>query len=229
MKKIFLIIILVWGSLNLYSQKSIDLGFFGGGSYYQGDLNKSRLFYQMHLAGGAFLRYNFNKRWSARGNIYGGRISADDKDFNNEYQQIRGFEFNTLFFELMGQMEFNFLPYTIGNDKTPFTPYIAFGLGGILFSDATKPMQIGIPMAFGFKFNLNKDIGLGIVWNYRKTFTDGVDRVTNYESLPEYSDANSVYDKQLGYRNDNDWYSIIGVFLTFKISPNKHKCHTYSY
>ena len=84
-------------------------------------------------------------------------------------------------------------------------------------------------MAFGFKFNLNTDIGLGIAWNYRKTFTDGIDRVTNYDELPEYNDNGTVYSKQLGYRNDNDWYSLIGVFLRFKISPNKHKCHTYSY
>ncbi len=229
MKKIILIIILVWGSLNLYSQKSMDLGFFGGGSYYQGDLNKSKLFYQMNLAGGAFLRYNFNKRWSTRGNIYAGRLSADDKDFDNKYQQTRAFEFSTLFFELTGQMEFNFLPYTIGNDKTPYTPYIAFGLSGILIPEAINPIQLGIPMSVGVKFNLNANLGMGIAWSYRKTFTDGIDRVTNYESITENPDASKVYSKQAGYRNDNDWYSIIGVFITFKISPNKHKCHTYSY
>jgi hypothetical protein len=229
MKKIIILLFIFVGSLNLFSQRSVDFGMFGGGSYYQGDLNKSRLFYQMHFSGGAFLRYNLNKRLSVRGNLFGGRISANDENFKNTYQQLRSFDFNTLFFELVGQMEFNFLPYLLGDDDTPFTPYIAFGLAGIMVPDATNPMQIGIPMEFGIKFNLNKDIGLGIAWNYRKTFTDGIDRTTNYTSLPESSDENTIYSKQLGYRNDNDWYSIIGVFLTFKVFPKRGKCHTYSY
>jgi len=229
MKKIILFTILLWGSFGAYSQRSLDFGFFGGGSYYQGDLNTSKLFYQMNFSGGVFVRHNLNKRWAVRGNLYAGKLSANDKDFKNNYQQLRNFEFSTMFYELSGQMEFNFLPYLIGNNKTPFTPYIAFGLGGVLVPDATKPMQIIIPMSFGFKFNLNKDIGLGIAWSYRKTFTDGIDRVTNYGSLPEFTDQNTVYNKQLGYRNDKDWYSIIGVFLTFKIFPKRGKCHTYSY
>jgi len=229
MKK-FVLFLLVVVSINSFSQKSSNLGFFAGGSYYLGDLNKNKQFYKIKPSLGLFYRYNFNSRWATRANLYGGFLSADDADSKYKYQQQRNYSFNTIFIDLAGQMEFNFLPYRLGDEKTPFSPYFALGIGGAYFTNSIRPIQITIPFSFGFKFNISSKFGLGIAWSFRKTFTDYIDNLSNYKSIEDVDNIDDKYTmKQLGYHNHNDWYSTIGIFISWKAFGGKSNCKAYQY
>src|SRR5512135_3448611 len=49
-----------------------DVGLYGGGSYYLGDLNPGVHFQSTQLAFGALLRYNLDDRWSVKVSAYRG-------------------------------------------------------------------------------------------------------------------------------------------------------------
>jgi len=225
MRKTFLFIIFLFLFVNSQAQKYREFGYFAGVSYYLGELN-TKHFYNPGLALGLLFRQNLNARWSVRANLYGGNLSANDKDSKYQYQQIRNYSFSTVYAELNAQMELNFLPYRFGDENTPFTPYVAVGLGGVYFTNSVKPIQITLPFAFGFKFNLNEYIGIGIAWNMRKTFTDYIDNLTNNVDIEK---VEQIPPKQLGYNRHNDWYSNAGIFITFKAFNGKNKCKAYSY
>jgi hypothetical protein len=225
MKKILLFLFILLANINSNAQKYRELGYFAGVSYYMGDLNTQH-FYSPQLSFGLLLRHNLNSRWAVRTNLYGGQLTANDNNSKYKYQQIRNYNFSTIYIELNSQIEFNFLPYRFGDENTPFTPYIALGIGGAYFTNSIKPLQITIPFAFGFKFNLNEFIGIGIAWNMRKTFTDYIDNLTN--NVIE-SENYKIPPKQIGYNRHNDWYSNAGIFITFKAFNGKNKCKAYNY
>jgi len=217
-------------SLNLFSQKSSNLGFFVGGAYYLGDINTNKHFYNLQPSLGLLYRYNFNSRWAARGNLYGGYLSANDADSKYAYQIQRNLSFNTIFIDLAGQMEFNFLPYRLGDEKTPYSPYFALGLGGAYFTNSVRPIQVTVPISFGIKFNIGSKVGLGIAWSFRKTFTDYIDNLTNYKSIEAVGEVEDKYAlKQLGHYRHNDWYSMIGIFVSWRAFKGKGKCKAYQY
>lgn len=229
MKKLVLFLSIII-SINTFAQKSSNLGFFVGGSYYLGELNTNKQFYNPQPSAGIFYRYNFNSRWAARANLYGGYLAANDADSKHTYQNQRNFSFSTIFIDLAGQMEFNFLPYRLGDENTPFTPYVALGIGGAYFTTSTRPIQITVPVSFGIKFNISSKIGLGIAWSFRKTFTDYIDNLSNYKSIEEIGTPDNKYSaKQVGYYHHKDWYSTFGIFISWKAFGGKTGCKAYQY
>jgi hypothetical protein len=229
MKKYVLFLLII--SINTaFSQKTNNLGFFAGGSYYLGELNQNKQFYKLQPSLGLSFRHNYNPRWATRVNLYGGNLAANDLDSKNLYQTQRAFSFNTMFIDLAGQMELNFLPYRLGEKKTPFTPYTAVGLGGAYLTNSIKPIQITIPISLGIKFNITEKIGLGLEWSFRKTFTDYIDNISNYKTIEPSSDIENKYSyKQIGYYHHADWYSFVGVFVNWKAFNGKSNCKAYIY
>jgi hypothetical protein len=151
-------------------------------------------------------RYNFNPRLSARGNILYGNIQGDDSHSSSAAQRQRNLNFKSPISEISAQLEFNFLNYEIGNEKSRFSPYIFFGIGVFQFNPkgelngnwiALQPLgtegqglpggaskkkykliQPSIPFGVGIKVSLSKNIGLSVEWGMRKTFTDYLDDVS---------------------------------------------------
>ena len=223
MRNIFIFIIIAIFAVNAKSQQiRSDLGVFIGGSYYLGDINTSTQFYNTRLSGGALYRHNFkNARFSVRGSLLLGTLSADDMDFPFEYQIIRNRSFTTSFYDLTGQFEFNFFPYKPGDDKNNNTPYVAAGISFFYGTDIPFPFQLAIPFGVGYKFNVSERVSAGFEWTFRKTFTDLIDNVTGFDDIP----VSPV--KQVGFINNNDWFSIAGLFITFKIPSGDHICPAY--
>jgi hypothetical protein len=190
-------------------EKCVEVGVFLGGSYYIGDLNPTRHFDQFtHPGGGVVFRYNFNPRLAVRGNFLLGSIEAHDEFSPSSYQQQRNLSFQSKITELSGQLEFNFLNYEIGIDKSRFTPFVFGGIGCFQFDPQGqyqdswvslrslstegqglpggygkpyKLFQVCLPFGVGIRLNVAKNMSLGIEWGMRKTFTDYLDDVsTNY-------------------------------------------------
>ncbi len=218
----------------LFAQKKVDLGIFLGAAYYQGELNYSLPGLELHKAYGVIYRYNLHQRISFRFNMIFTDLSGNDAhtmvSYWNKtpynYQIIRNKSFTTPLLDISAQAEFNFKRYEVGNDKYPQSPYLFAGLSFIIASYATQPYLYGIPFGVGYKFNIGERIGAGVEWGYRKTFNDGIDKTTGQEQYPkiEKNPYSKNLLKQRGNFRNTDWYSIFGVFITYKFRPKNYEC-----
>ena len=185
-----------------------EFGFFGGGSYYIGDINPTKHFIYSKPAFGAIFRYNLTKRYSMRFNATYGNVYAWDADSDDPFQVQRNLNFKSKILEVAFGMEVTMFNYNINNMKDPITPYffyqVAFAkinpmteyngqeytlqnLGtegqGTTLSDKNpyKLNQLTVPLGIGLKFNFRPRLAMSIEYGIRKTFTDYLDDVSgNY-------------------------------------------------
>ncbi len=214
-KALFAGLILMGFSLSTSAQKTLELGLFGGASYYLGEMNPAIPFVNTQLAFGALARFNINDRVALKLSYSRGTIKGDDG------QPIRlvpqNYSFSSAINDISFVGEFNWWDYFTGSKRSYFTPYIFAGLG-YYFSDLES--GISIPFGFGFKYSISERLGLGFEWGMRKTFSD-------------YLDGVNAADYQTGLNtqsNDKtstwDWYNFTGITLTYKFNlTNKTKCN----
>jgi hypothetical protein len=185
-----------------------EIGAMIGGSNYAGDLTPSPLVLtETHPAGGAFLRYNVNKYFAIKGNVYYGRISGSDADATTARIVERNLSFRSDVLEVGANAEYNLGGYEAGSRKHRFAPYIFGGLAVFKFNPQAEtpagewvdlqPLgtegqgttqynnrhkyslaQISIPLGAGVKWNVGGAWTLGIEAGSRKTFTDYLDDVS---------------------------------------------------
>lgn len=201
MKRTYWFLLFFSLSLSLFGQRNSDYGVFAGSSSYLGDINPNKLLYYPSLAGGIFYRYNFNPRQALRTNILYSKIYT-----NNSKE-------NTKVLEWALQYEFNFFPYSTEGKRWNYTPYFAAG-AGIAYIDT---IRFVIPFSFGFKVNIYKNVGLEAEYGFRKTFFDNFDGI---------EDPATQYDN--AWIHNNDWYSFLGVGVTWKMFNKLAGCMDYS-
>ena len=221
MKKYLLLILISFYFTSISGQSQAEIGGFLGASYYQGDINKSKIFYAPSIATGAIVKYNFSHYLAATLKGMYGQLRASDSDFENLENQLRNESFFANVIDLSLQFEFNFLSFTssgyIKKNRERFTPYVSLGIGAnfILGSnDFENP--ITIPFGLGIKYNIFERLTLGMEWGYRKTFTDQIDGVLNVQDT-----------ENTPVIHNDDWYSLCGVFVTYKLFRDKIDCPTY--
>lgn len=185
-------------------QKKSDIGIIGGTSYYLGDVNHSRHFYSPSPAGGLLWRYNFNARNSIRfSGIYAG-LKGNPGDFDEPYPNSGLVEFSANLVDVGMSTEFNFMPYmTTETRKERYSPYVSAGLGYSIVLGGTSTLNLSF--GGGFKYNVTTRLSTGAEWTFRKTFNDEIDNVQNIGF-----ENNSVI-------HNKDWYSIVGIFVTYKL------------
>jgi len=272
MKFFFLILIFLLSSLlAVYGQsrgrnfKQHEVGAFVGGSYYIGDLNPRKQFSNTKPAIGVFYRFAPNYRYAFRFGVNWGSIQGDDSQSNDADQLQRNLNFKTKLSELHAIAEFNFLEYRISNDKYKFTTYLFLGLDifrfkpranvGNLWVDLqplktegqTKkyPLtQVGIPFGVGVKINVSKQVGIGLEWGPRKTYTDYLDDVS--ETYPDtkqnpFKSSMAAYlsdpsknagvniNKQRGNPRTKDWFIFFGISVNVKLNFKAPPCFAYDH
>ncbi|HET6245511.1 MAG: hypothetical protein H0V01_03680 [Bacteroidetes bacterium] len=244
MKRLSFLLFFIFATVLTGFSQGSELGVFGGGSFYMGDLNPNKLFYRTKPAFGLIYRKLLNPRYALKSNLVYGNLEAYDSDSNNPVQRARNLNFRTKIIELSGQIEFNFLPYDLGDPNYPFSPYIFAGISVFRFNPQAyinntlvdlRPMstegqgaspgksayaltQLAFPFGIGLKISLANRVGLGIEWGFRKTSTDYLD------------DVSTTYPNsglQRGNSKTKDWYSLAGIMLTYKIGPKIAKCPAY--
>jgi len=185
-------------SLTVFGQTA-EVGFFGGVSYYIGDLNPAKHFLSPRPAYGVAARVNLNPRWTFKANAYRGTVTGDD--FVSKTNATRGLNFESKIMDVSLVAEFNFFEYITGSKRDVFTPFIFGGIGyfhfnpessGVKLRDiGTEGQQVGfegrkpynlysfsIPFGIGFKYSLSRRIGLSAYWGMRKGFSDYLDDVS---------------------------------------------------
>ncbi len=214
MKKQFLFLFAFIYLLPVHAQKNDDLGIFGGTAYYLGELNPNGHFRPFNPAFGIIYRHNFNPFYSLRWNLNYASLSANNPDLAYLYTTT---SFSSSVVEMGVQFEFNFLPFK------PFTRFIqqaTYVSGGLGMAIANKPGGNGyepvIPFGLGWKLNINDKFSLAATWEFRKTFFDDMDGVTNLSD----TDARSVL-------HNNDWYSFAGIILSVNLFNLNADCPAY--
>lgn len=182
-----------------------ELGGMIGGSYYLGDLNPYKQFYQTNLSGGLIYRFNLHPRASFRATLMYGKVEAYDSDSKRAVIQDRNLSFSSTIFEAAGGFEINYFPFQLGHDRYKGTAYLFgelamfrmnpkavtdnggeveladLGTEGQGSSLSNKKQygrfQVAIPFGFGAKIALGSSACLGFEFGIRKTFTDFLDDV----------------------------------------------------
>jgi hypothetical protein len=206
----FILFILLISAAN--AQRQTDIGLLGGCAYYMGEINPTKQFYSPSTSFGGFFRLNVNKRFAGRLSGYYLTLKGSDQDFPDRLHPDRNDEtFSNSLVDFSGQVEFNFLPYTTGEGKLLNSVYIAGGIGYSTILSGNNSLII--PFGLGFKIDISKRLSTGLEWSFRKTFIDNMDNVTN----------------RLGHTllNNNDWYSIFGLFISYKFVKFAADCPAY--
>jgi len=217
MKRIHLFLLLFCLSLSMSGQRTSDYGIFGGVTSYIGDINPTRLLYSPGPAGGMFLRFNLHPRQSIKASVLLGSLSANDLDFNNDFQKARAASFSGYVGEGALQFEFNFLPFTTQGNHWAFTPYLAGGLGIAFINTKAFTYVPCIPFTFGLKMNIYKNLGLEAEYGFRKTFYD------NFDGLKDL-----VAPTDVAWIHNNDWYTFTGIAVSWKFYSKLAGCPAYN-
>lgn len=187
-------------------KSAAEIGFFGGGSYYIGDLNPNRHFVDSKPAFGMIFRYNLSTRYSLRANVTYGNIYANDADNTDAFKVNRNLSFKSHLLELAFGMEIDMFKYRITDMKYPITPYFFYQFAYARINPKTdyggneialQPLgtegqgtglvgtkrnryslnQFTVPLGIGLKFNLRPRVAMSIEYGIRKTFSDYFDDV----------------------------------------------------
>ena len=197
----------------------------GGGlgmSSYMGDANKNNPLLGLHPSFGVVFRDNINFRWAMKANLLMGGVSGSTKNSDNVYFGNASVEFSRKFFELGGQMEFNFLPYS---DKFSYlntskmTPYLMAGLGFTFAPGDEIFFGLNLPVGLGVKYKVKNRVNLGLEYSVRKLFRDDFD-------APDKSGFNldNPYGLNGGIMKNKDWYTLLMFSITWDFGPNNRKC-----
>lgn len=202
----------------------------GGGMTYIGDLNDQSAFGDVHAAGSIGLRTRLDNRWSVRGMVSYGTISAE-KDCIEQ----RNLSFKSELFEGAMTLEFDFRPYGPGATESMWTPYLFGGLAVFHFNpmasytlaDGTmqwvelQPLrtegqgtslypkrrpyaltQLSMPFGVGVRLRLGKHVSMTAEYGFRKTWTDYLDDVsTTYVGSELLMEQVSAESAQLADRS----------------------------
>ncbi len=167
-------------------------------------MNHSRHFYSPSPAAGILWRYNFNPRNSIRFSGIYAQLKGDPADLDEPYPGSLHEPFDISLVDVGLATEFNFMPYmTTETRKERYSPYVSAGLGYSIVFGGTSTLNLSF--GGGFKYNVTTRLSTGVEWTFRKTFIDELDNIPN--PGPE---NNFVF-------HNNDWYSIVGIFVTYKL------------
>lgn len=191
-------------------------------SMYMGDANKGNPLQAWHPSIGAVFRKNMNFRWALKTNLLMGKVSGDTGNTNNAFPSQASASFSRNFYELGGQMEFNFLPYS---DKFAYlqtsriSPYLFSGIGMTYATGENDFFGINVPLGVGVKYKMRNRINLGVEYSFRKLFADGFDAPSK-----EGFNLDNPYQIESSRLKNQDWYSLLMITLTWDFGPNDRKC-----
>lgn len=253
-------------SMDSYVQEG-EFGVAVGAAHYFGDLNTRAALNRPKLSAGAFFLKQFGNYIGLKVGVNYARLGYSDVYSNNEVQKRRNLSFNTNVWEFAVSGQFNFFKFYPGISGFTYTPYVSLGVGVFSYDPYAylngqkyflrplgtegqgstaypdrKPygsMAVCIPVAVGFKYNVNETVNLFAEVGYRFTTTDYLDDVsTTYApdafvatSNGQQSPAMLLQDRsyetgtpigikgrQRGNSSQKDAYVIAQVGVSFNIS-----------
>ena len=245
--KIILLIILTFQSNCQTPYSTWELGFYGGESYYLGELNENH-FIPFNISFGPRLRYNYDQRLGLKCALTFGEISGNDATSNNSFKRDRNFSFKSQLFETALVGEFNFVPYSVLDKKANLgTPFLFMGLGYARHNPKTqingnwvntnelrtegvsfKKNILSIPIGIGYKMRAEK-FSFEFSWGIRKSNSDYLDDVStnfansSFENIPsnETNNLNTTqYENVFNIKRGDEYNKDWYVFTGLTIFIN---------
>ena len=218
MRTLAVILLLSISVHQAFPSDNLDIGIFGGTSYYRGNINTSQHFYRLSPAFGAIVKYNLDEHYSIRANLNYGQVRGDDLDFRNILHQTRQAAFVNNFYDFSLQGEFNFQPFKVTIFARPFSTFITAGLAYTFMpgSESVTANYLNIPFGGGIKYGLSRKVTIGMEWILKKSFSDDIDGV---KSFGQFNSPSLVHN--------NDWVSLAGIFITIKPFERRGDCPVY--
>jgi opacity protein-like surface antigen len=220
-------LILLWSvpfALTHAQEYLYEIGGMGGVASYMGDANKTAPFKGLNPALGVVFRYNTNFRVAFKGDLAWAKVSGSTEGLENVFPGRAQASFDRNLFELGGQFEFNFFPYSDKyaylNTKR-FTPYLLVGLGATVAPGNGRTFAgVNLPVGAGVKYKLKNRLNLGLEYSVRKLFGDGLD-VTDDSNLI----LNNPYGISGSMMKNKDWYPVLTFSVTWDFGPRDCKCN----
>jgi hypothetical protein len=253
--------------MNSYVQEG-EFGVAVGAAHYYGDLNNRASVNRPKLSAGVFFRKQFGNYLGVKVAANYARLGYSDTYSKNEVQKLRNLSFNTNIWEFSVSGDFNFFKFYPGMSGFTYTPYVSLGVGVFSYDPFAyldgqkyflrplgtegqgsaaypdrKPyssMGFCIPVAIGFKYNVNQTVNVFAEVGYRFTNSDYIDDVSTtyapdaFNPLPggdpspamrladrsvEYSGTPmGIKGRQRGNSAQKDGYAIAQVGVSFNIS-----------
>ena len=211
-KQFVLVLLLIFLSRYGYSQERKDLGIQAGGSYYIGDYNIRTPLYQPSPGVGIIYRYNLSKYNAFRFTASYGGLRGNYSPLNQYLPGLTG-SFSKQLIEMDGLFEINFMSFNTKHlNKDNFSPYVIMGLGVAYIGGEIIPH---FPFGIGLKYCPASRLTVGCEWKLSKTFNDNID---NYQNISDGTKA---------FLHNNDWFSFVGLFVTFRLYNYKNTCPVY--
>jgi hypothetical protein len=201
-----------------------EIGGMAGGAFYMGDANKTALFKGMNPSMGAVFRYNANFRVAFKGNLAWATVSGSTAGLDNVFPEGAQASFNRSLFELGGQIEYNFFPYS---DKFAYlntkrlSPYVLVGLGVTVAPGNSTFAGLNLPLGAGVKYKLKNRLNIGCEFSIRKLFGDGLDVMNGSNKL-----LDNPYGVSSSMMKNKDWYSLLLFSVTWDFGPRNRQCNS---
>ena len=226
MRYLSTIIIALFSSL-LTEAQTYEIGLYGGGTNFIGDVGNSNYIAPNAPFIGGIAKWNRSPRHAFRASVVFANLEAADSESDDPRRQQRDYEFNSSFVEASLGIEYTFWDYDLHNSFTkPATPYLYTGFTYFyhdvfrLDTSEDELVNIGsegnfaIPMVIGFKALVTNSIIVAAELGARYTFTNNLDG--SYLGDGESSSFGNI--------NNNDWYMFTGLTVTYTFGRQPCYC-----
>lgn len=207
-----------------------ELGLRGGISFYNGDINSSKVFRDVSPAAGAFLRFKANEFLSFK--LDGGfaNLKCDARDYTEnampdvvvtDNSGIYPFAFDKRIMTFDAFIIWNFFKYGFSSydkDVKRHTPYAMLGPSVSMAKEwSGNEWRMGLAFGAGYKFKLSQRVNIGVEFTMHKLFSDDLD-ISEYDYLDDPYHMGSQ-----GYKN-NDYYSQLMGFISIDVFRKRGSC-----
>jgi len=210
--------------------QTYEIGLWAGGSNVIGDVGSTSYVSPSDLAVGGIIKWNRSNRHSFRASLIYSSLSGDDSKSDDTSRELRGLSYDYRFLEASMGVEYTFWEWELYSGKRHITPYIYTGITAFSYGSEAlnangqlqqydREIDFALPFTLGIKSNITEHLIIGGEIGARYTFTDNLDGSNPTGELEDRQDL------KFGNQNNNDWYVLSGITLTYTFGRKPCYCN----